>query len=348
MNVRRIWIMFLARTKEFYRDKGAFGWNLSFPFFIVLGFGIVFGDGSTTNYKIGIFPYKKGKANVVEINIPNQIKNMKYMKYIGISSLKEGIHKLRHHKIDLLININQKQPTYWVSKTSPQGYAAEQILLSSLSSHVTKKLVAKKTIKGNEIKYIDWLFPGVLAMNMMFSALWGVGWVIVRYRKNGVLKRLKATPLTALDYLTAQMTSRIFVLVGSTILVWIGCELIFSFTIKGSYLNILLIFFLGGFNFSALGLLFACRGVSEEFISGIINIVSMPMMFLSEVWFSLEGAPEWVRMIAKIFPLTHMNNAIRKVMHDGAGLYDISQEIILLAVITILSLLLGARLFKWN
>ena len=89
-------------------------------------------------------------------------------------------------------------------------------------------------------------FPGILAMNMMFSALWGVGYIVVRYRKNGVLKRLKATPLTSFEYLAAQTLSRIFLLMFTLVVVWVGCDLVFSFTVEGSYFDLFIVFFLGG------------------------------------------------------------------------------------------------------
>jgi ABC-2 type transport system permease protein len=185
-------------------------------------------------------------------------------------------------------------------------------------------------------------------MNMMFSALWGVGYLVVRYRKNGVLKRLKVTPLTAFKYLTAQALSRIFLLMFTLVVVWIGCDLIFSFTVLGSYLDLFLIFFIVSLSLTALGLVLASRGTSEEFTTGILNSISWPMMFLSEVWFSLEGAPKWLTDVAKIFPLTHLLNAARKIMHDDAGLADVGFEIVILCVMTLAFLTVGAALFSWN
>lgn len=182
----------------------------------------------------------------------------------------------------------------------------------------------------------------------MFSALWGVGYIVVRYRKNGVLKRLKATPLTSFEYLCAQTLSRIFLLMFTLVVVWIGCDLVFSFTVEGSYTTLFSVFFLGGLSVTALGLLIAARGTSEEFTSGILNFITWPMMFLSEVWFSLEGAPEWLKIIAKAFPLTHMLKAARLVMNDGAGILEIMPEIIVLTLMTLLFLSAGAALFSWS
>jgi ABC-2 type transport system permease protein len=120
--------------------------------------------------------------------------------------------KLKHHKIDLLLEAGTQPIRYWVSDSSPSGAIVERLLQGRPGAPDAGDRFEKKDIQGIPIRYIDWLFPGVLGMNMMFSALYGVGWVVVRYRKNGVLKRLKATPLTAFEYLAAQLLSRIFLL----------------------------------------------------------------------------------------------------------------------------------------
>jgi ABC-2 type transport system permease protein len=273
---------------------------------------------------------------------------MQYLQFIGFPSEAEGLEKLKNHKIDFLLKLGNAPHEYWVNDSSPKGYVLEQMLKASLSPSTLKADMIKKAIQGDSIRYIDWLFPGILAMNMMFSALWGVGYVVVRYRKNGVLKRLNVTPLTALEYLSAQMISRIFLLMFTLLIVWIGCDLIFSFRVSGSYVNLFLVFFLGSLSLTSLGLILASRGTSEEFTTGMLNFISWPMMFLSEVWFSLEGAPQWVKTIAQLFPLTHMLKAIRKIMHNGAGLMDISVEMTVLALMTLIFLVIGASLFSWN
>jgi len=348
MNFKRFWTMLKARNREYFRDRAAFGWNFLFPFLIVAGFGVIFGGQSYTEYKIGLFPHPATHVRLDQIEVPNAFRNMRYLKFIGFATEAHGLDKLKHHKIDFLLKIGQSPYEYYVSDESPKGYVLEQIFMASLVSPETRMRVEKKEIKTSAIRYIDWLFPGILAMNMMFSALWGVGYVVVRYRKNGVLKRLKVTPLTAFEYLSAQAVSRIFLLMFTLTVVWTGCDLIFSFTVLGSYLDLFLVFSLGSLSLTALGLVLASRGTSEEFTTGILNFISWPMMFLSEVWFSLEGAPQWVKTAAQIFPLTHLLTAARKIMHDGAGLADISLEITILTLMTIAFLTIGASMFSWN
>jgi len=348
MSLKRMWAVLKARNLEFFRDRSAFGWNFLFPFLLVAGFGIIFGGETYTEYKVGVFPFESEQVSVEALAVPPGFKKMNYLRFIGFSDAAQGLQKLKHHRIDFLLKIGNGPHQYWVSDASPKGYVVEQMFKASLFPPQTRPDAEKREIEGIPIRYIDWLFPGILAMNMMFSALWGVGYVVVRYRKNGALKRLKVTPLTAFEYITAQAISRIFLLMFTLIVVWTGCDLFFSFNVQGSYLDLFIIFFLGSLSLTALGLVLASRGTSEEFTTGILNFISWPMMFLSEVWFSLEGAPEWVKASTKIFPLTHMLAAARRVMHDGAGLLDVGPQIIILALMTLGFLTLGAVLFSWN
>lgn len=339
--------MFIARNYEFFRDRAAFGWNFAFPFLIIIGFGLIFGERHYQQFKVGIFPISTLQEAHDKGIIPKSFLQNKHCKFIPFSSKDEGEYKLKQHKIDLLLNADSSQNSYYINESSPTGYLTEQLYLVSLLSKELPK-VKKGTIQGESVRYIDWFFPGILAMNMMFSALWGVGFVVVRYRKNGTLKRLKATQLTALEYLSSQMLSRIFLLMFTLIIVWFGSNLIFHFQVKGSFLLLAFVFFLGGLSLCSLGLILAARGTSEEFTSGVLNFISWPMMFLSEVWFSLEGSPQWIQNIAKVFPLTHLITAARKIMNEGATFTDVQTECIVLIIATILSLTLAARIFSWN
>jgi ABC-type multidrug transport system permease subunit len=343
-----MWTMFVARNREFFRDKAAFGWNFLFPFLIVAGFGIIFGAKPPAEYTVGVFPVSGDIRSAERLDLPVGFRNTRYMRLVPFETALEATESLRRHKIDFLIRTGPPPYRYWINDSSPKGYIVEKMLLASLAGPGSLQMIEKQLIRGRQVRYIDWLFPGILAMNMMFSALWGVGYVVVRYRKNGVLKRLKATPLTAFEYLSAQMLSRIFLLMFTLVVVWIGCDLLFDFQVEGTYVDLALVFFIGSLSLTALGLIVASRGTSEEFATGLLNFVSWPMMFLSEVWFSLEGAPAWVKRVAQAFPLTHLLRAVRKIMNEGAGLADVGWELTILTLMTAAFLLAGAALFSWN
>ena len=171
-------------------------------------------------------------------------------------------------------------------------------------------------------------------MNMMFGSLFGIGYVIVRYRKNGVLKRLKATPLTAFEFISAQIFSRLLLTLSITILVFLGTNF--------------LVYTLGAFCLISLALILASRTESEEFAGGILNLITWPMMIFSGVWFSLEGLPPTAQYLSKLLPLTHIVDAARAVMNDGAGMLDIMPDLLVLLAMSILFLFIGAMLFRWK
>ena len=349
MRFKRLWAIFKARNREFFRDRAAFGWNFLFPFLIILGFGVIFKGDYQSQFKVGVFPITHGISVHRSIdNLPHSFTAFKSISFVGFESRPQGMDKLKHHKIDLLIEAKTQPVRYWVSDSSPSGAIVERLLKGALMPPDAVNRFEKEDIQGLQIRYIDWLFPGVLGMNMMFSALYGVGWVVVRYRKNGVLKRLKATPLTAFEYLSAQLLSRIFLLMFTLVIVWVGCDWILDFRIYGSLLNLFIVFLAGSTCMTALGLVIASRGTSEEFANGILNFICWPMMFLSEVWFSMEGAPGWLKVSSNIFPLTHLLTAARKVMNEGEGLLTVMPEITILCAMTLTFLLVGAALFSWN
>jgi len=347
MQLQRIWAMFSARNREFFRDRAAFGWNFAFPFLIIVGFGIIFRGDTLSRFKVGVFPQDETAVSLSETTVPHRFQENPAVSFVPISTLEEGLVKINHHKIDLLVDGSSPDNRYWVNDSSPKGYITEQMYKAALQTDLSVAL-DRHVVNGEQVRYIDWLFPGIMAMNMMFSALWGVGYVVVRYRKNGALKRLKATPLTAFEYLSAQMISRIFLLMFTFTVVWIGADFILDLKIQGSLLLFFLVFFLGGLSLCSIGLVLAARGTSEEFTSGALNFISWPMMFLSEVWFSLEGAPHWVQNLSWIFPLTHMLKAARKVMNEGAGFGAIQLECALMLITTIIFLTLAASLFSWS
>jgi ABC-2 type transport system permease protein len=337
--LNRIWTLFKARNIEFLRDRSAFAWNILFPVFVIVGFSVLFSDDRQILYKIGVV----GKKAPIETQLSN-FRKMKYIEFISFNKEDQALTKLLHHRIDLLIN--QEKGTYWKSQTSPKGYIAERLLESS--AVIPKTELKKEIVRGFEIPYIEWLFPGILGMNMMFSALFGVGYVVVSYRKNGVLKRMSVTPLRPWEFLSSQIMSRMFLLLLTTAIIFIACKMIYGFQVRGSYLTLLLVVCLGGFSMISLALVVASRSSSEEFAGGILNLITWPMMFLSEVWFSLEGTEPWVQKASKIFPLTQMIDAARKIMNDGAGIQDVQSNILILAAMSLVFLIMGSFLFTWQ
>jgi ABC-2 type transport system permease protein len=264
----------------------------------------------------------------------------RYVEFIDYEDKTLATLKLEQHAIDFLVDFSEK--SYWVNQGSPNSYLIEKIFLGQHTDF------NRLETNGKKIRYVDWILPGILGMNMMFSCLFGVGYVIVRYRKNSVLKRLKATPLSAFEFVSAQLVSRIFIVMFMSSVVYIGCNFFFDFYMLGSYFDLFVIAVLGAISLISLGLLVASRSKSEELIGGLLNLSSWPMMLLSGVWFSLEGAPNGVKILADFLPLTHLVAGARKVITEGATLADISYHVVALLIMSTVCLALGSYLFSWN
>ncbi len=183
---------------------------------------------------------------------------------------------------------------------------------------------------------------------MLFSCMFGVGFVIVRYRKNGVLKRIKATPVSPFVFISAQMVSRFIIVLITSIVVFTGTTIFLKFMMNGSYLLLIFITALAIFCMISLGLIFAARIKSEELATGLMNLLTFPMMIFSGVFFSLEGTPKIMQKISQFFPLTHFIEAARSIMIDGAGFIQIMPHILVLGGMTVLFLTIASISFRWE
>jgi len=338
MKWNRIYALFVARNLEFVRDRSALAWSLLLPILIIFVFAYAFTDENPEKFKVGLV------VGTTSDGAAEAFRKTRYIKFVEFDQAEASLRKVERHQVDLMFDAGSHR--YWINRTSPNGYIVEKLLIAAYSG--SESQLQKNLVEGDEVRYIDWVIPGVIGMNIMWGALFGIGYVIVRYRKFGVLKRLSATPVTAMEFLSAQILSRLWLLLVVNVVMFIGMDLFVDFRMYGSYLNLLLVFLLGCVNLICCGLVVAARISSEEVANGLLNLFSWPMMFLSGVWFSLEGAHPWMQKFALLLPLTHITDAARAIMIDGAGLLEVSDHLLVLVVSSVILLVVGARIFRWE
>lgn len=329
----RMLAVFNARNKEFFRDRSSLTWNFVFPFLLIVGFYFVFGQGMPM-FKVGVISQEDAY-----ISRPDFMR-LNHIQFVPYAELDAALERVRRHQIDLVIDLDQR--LYWVNDESRNGYMAEQVLAS------TNPEFNRRLVTGEPIRYVDWVLPGIIGMNVMFSSLFGVGYAIVRYRKNGVLKRLKATPLSAFEFASAQIMSRLLMVSVVAIIIFVGSHWALATLMLGDYWALLLSLLIGALAMISLGLAVASRTRSEELTGGLLNMATWPMMGLSEVWFSLEGAPPIVLQISQWLPLTHLVAAMRAIATEGASLVEVAPHLITLVAMTAVFLLLAAVFFNWD
>jgi ABC-type multidrug transport system permease subunit len=340
VSFRRLLAVWTARNLEFLRDRSTLIFNFLFPLALVVAFAVIFGGEARSLFRIGVIAAPEATLD----QRLHPFLGTKHVDFYAVApaALDEAVRKVERHEADLLFDL-RGGTRYWVNTDSPKGYLAEKLLLEAAAGDAHREPVT-----GSAVRYVDWLLPGILGMNMMFSCLFGVGYVVVRYRKSGFLRRLSATPVTAIEFGAAQILSRLLLTVSVTTVVYALVAVLVPFRNEGSALLLLLIAVVGALAMISLGFLLAARFASEELANGAINLASWPMMLLSGVWFSLEGAPRWLQVTAEALPLTQMLHAARAVMLDGAGLMQVLPQLGWLAAMTVAFMGIAAAGFRWR
>ncbi|MCI0749133.1 MAG: ABC transporter permease, partial [Nevskiales bacterium] len=278
----RLVAMTWARSLEFLRDRSALGWNVAFPVLMVAGLAVIFSGPGQPLFKVAAFADAPLSAAL------HPFLATEHVQFYRETDLDAAIAKVQRHRVDMVLDLRTPPGRYWINEESAKGDTLELMLRGSGPS------LQRQIASGAPIRYVDWVLPGLLGMNMMFSCLFGLGYVIVRYRKSGYLKRLNATPLTAFEFIGAQLLSRLALILAITIACFAGTHLLLHFRMEGSYLDLFLVTLLGAVCMIAMGLVVAARVSSEELAGGLLNLASWPMMILSGVFFSLDGAPRAV------------------------------------------------------
>lgn len=334
--IARILAVLKARNIEFVRDRSSMIWAIVVPFVLVFGLGIIFSGGDSSEFTVAVLDDDEAIAAHAHPYYATR-----FIEFVPVEDSAEAIKKVGRHQFDLLF---EREPVarYWVNPESPAGYLTERLLLQADSAAV------REVVTGQAVRYVDWLVPGILGMNMMFACLFGVGYVVVRYRKNGFLKRLRATPLSAFEFITAQALSRLILVLAVQTFVFFGVKVFLDISMEGSYLALLVVALLGCSALIALALVIAARISSEEIAGGVLNVCTFPMMMLSGVFFSLEAAPQWLQSLANMLPLTQILAAARAIMIDGAGFAGVWPHLAALLAMTAVFLAVGAALFRWR
>ena len=337
--LKRIYAIFRARNLEFIRDRGTMAWNFILPVMLMFGLSFIF-SADRPVYTVGVL------QSAAEIDTAaHPFLETRFIDFVLIEDEETGYDRVARHQLDLLVQF-EGQPQYWVNPDSRKGYFAELALLES--DLAQQNPLRKEQIEVDAIRYVDWVLPGILGMNMMFSSLFGVGYVVVRYRKNGFLKRLRATPLRSVEFVIAQVVSRLTLIVLITSFLFLGTKFFLDTRMDGSYLTLLTVLIIGAISLISLGLMISARVTSEELAGGFLNLATWPMMLLSGVWFSLESASAWVQKVSAVFPLTHVLDAARAVMIDGAGFVQIAPQLTILVIMSAVFLSFGALVFRWH
>ena len=333
----------LVKLRDLVREPEAIFWVFVFPVLLALALGIAFRSGGPAPLQIGV---QSGEGAVWVQRALEQAEGFESQ----IVDEPQARQLLRTGKVALVV-VPAEGWTYWFDPSRPDSRLAELAVDDALQraagrSDARATGTREMTEKGS--RYIDFLIPGLLGMNLMGTGMWGIGFYLVNARSKGLLKRLVASPMRRSHYLLSQMTGRLIFLIFEVGVLVVFARLVFDVPQRGAWLVLALVSVLGACTFAGLGLLIAARPRTVEGVSGLMNLVMMPMWICSGTFFSTARFPDMVQPLVQALPLTAVNDALRAVMLDGATLAAVAGELSIAVAWGVAAFAAALAMFRWH
>ena len=364
--------MVLTRLREFTRRPEAVFWVYIFPILMMLVLGSAFRSKPVERIVVDVENSLRDReanssavlaADAVDAgwsldsqNWQDQLQEiLQADERLKIRFLdpEECRRRLKTGKSELFVRVHTGSGgfSYVYDPTRPGSVVAREAVDEVLQVHAGRRAaVATRSVEFSEPggRYIDWLIPGLLGMGLMGGGLWGVGFAITDMRIRKLLKRFLATPMSRSQFLFAIMVSRLIFMVPEMVLLLVVAWLIFGVQVYGSWLAVVFLILLGATQFSGIGLLVASRARTMETVSGLMNLIMLPMWTLSGIFFSYERYPEITWPLIRALPLTPLIDSLRAVMNEGTPLWELWPQLAVMSVWTLVTFAIALRIFRWG
>jgi ABC-2 type transport system permease protein len=344
----------VASFKMFIRQREAIIWTILLPLFMVFLFSFVKFDG-IGHVSVGIVNHSADTTLVGMLRPIQALKISEGRQDDELTRLKKGDRAM------VLVIPASFQPTgndslaLYLNAEKPQETQAGRLIMQRAldelvfqQNHLPRHALRIEMVNSRNLTYIDFLLPGILAMSIMQGGVFGVAFGFVILKKRGILRRLLVTPMNTHDFIFAQVATRLFILMAQVgIMVGAGV-LFFNLHFIGSLFNMMIVGLLGGVVFLSIG--FALSGISksEDQVAPLANLITLPMLMLSGVFFSRANLPGFAHTITNFFPLTYLADGLRNIAIEGATLTDVFPQIIGLAVWAVITLFIAIKAFRWE
>jgi ABC-2 type transport system permease protein len=333
----------LVKLRDLLREPEALFWVFAFPVLLSIALGIAFRNSAPPPVVVGV---EEGPGAAEVVRALEQAGGFRPVAF----SPEEARRQLRSGRLDIVV-LPGIPATYWFDPTRPDSRLARLAVDDALQRAAGRPdplSTAERVMDEKGSRYIDFLIPGLLGVNLMGTGMWGVGFSIVSARSRRLLKRLAVTPMRRSHFLLSQVTGRLVFLVFEVgVLLGFG-RLAFGVPMRGSWLTIGVVSLLGALTFGGLGLMVAARAKTTEGVSGLINLVMLPMWIGSGTFFSTSRFPEVVQPALRALPLTAINDALRAVMLDGAGLATIAPQLWVASAWGVVAFAVALWTFRWT
>ncbi len=342
MNLPSLWEMTKGRWREFRREPSAFFFVIAMPLLWMLILGHALQPSGEQTYKVGFMEH--GETNPQEAELKKLLQSNAHVVVLSSAAdLKKG-------NIPLYVELMNGVLLYHENTNHRDAVQTQRWLNDLIQTHLGRKdPMPHQIIRSDvgETRYVDFLIPGLLALSIFTTSLFGTGMTIVANRRENLLKRYAATPMNSFEYILSHIFGRFFIYLVEFSTIAIGGYLFFGFNVVGSWLDYAVIGFLGTATFTSLSTLFSSRTKNTAMYNGLVNLITLTMMFPAGVWFSRSNMPTWMQTFSEYLPLTALVEALRGVALEGLKLSHLSWPISILLLYTVGCALMARKLFRW-
>jgi ABC-2 type transport system permease protein len=331
----------LVRFREFWREPEAVFWVFVFPILLAAGLGVAFRNRPAETLRVGAENARLADALRTGKSLAVQVMG----RAAGEQALRTG------HIVLLAVDGPSGGVVYRYDDTNPDGRAARLLAERAFLRAAGVKSPTPESdslVREPGSRYIDFLIPGLVGLNLMGSGMWGTCFAIVDARRRNLLKRLVASPMSRAQYLMSFLFARLVLLFAEVAALLAFGVLVFGTPMRGSLWQLAALCVLAAFCFSAMGLLSASRVRTIEAASGLVNFIMLPMWIFSGIFFSADRFPSVIQPFVQALPLTAVANAMRANMIEGAGLAQLGGELAIVAAWLAVSFFVALRLFRWR
>jgi len=334
-----------ARVREFLREPGYVFWVFGFPLLMAIGLGLAFRSKAPELPRIAVTHGVTNESAGVLSESP-QLRTQRL-------TSAEAQRALARTKIDLVVDQPApNQPLVFVldpaQEKSILARSVVKDVLERAAGREDRLRIEERRSREHGSRYVDFLLPGLIGLNLMGSSMWGIGYNLVLARKRKLLRRYAVTPMHRSHFLLSYFFSRsMFLIMELAVIIGFG-RLVFGTHVQGSFTALLIAATLGAAAFAAIGFLIGARLSSTEVAGGWMNFVQLPMWLLSGSFFSYERFPEWLQLPIRCLPLTASNDALRRIYNEAGTLGSVTFELAVLAVWTLVGFAVAVRAFRWQ
>jgi ABC-2 type transport system permease protein len=372
----QLWQLIVALFREIIREPGVLFWGILFPILMSLGLGIAFTKKADIVRKVAVITSAEGQNNIkdtgiiysflndkCEKNIPvdKQLYRWKYVikdEKLGNSIFlffdlewDEALKLLKRGTINVLLLENKGTAEYHFDPMNPDAqltFLKLRSIIGTSEENIVSINTEIRPLTVTGTRYIDFLVPGLIAMGVMMSSMWGISYGLIEKRSKKLLRRLVATPMRKSHFLIALITVRITMNFIESAVLFIFALFAFKMTIQGDFTALILMFIAGNIAFAGIAVFVSSNTSNTEVGNGLINFVVFPMMVLSGIFFSYQNFPDWSLPVIQNLPLTMLTDGIRSIFNEGAGYHEVAVPILILTTTGVIFFAAGLKIFKWH